>query len=100
MRILRYITLSLLLSGTYSHAADTVEPVNEKPTALTRAGSFVTKLFTTMKTLTDDVVPLVKAADEELARQWRADWPAIQEEIRQLLRAAVPGHASKSDSPR
>ncbi len=94
MRILVYVTLSVFLGGTSAYAADT-EPVAEKPTAMTRVGAFATKFLTTVKNLTEDVVPLVKAADEELARQWRAEWPAIQEEIRQQLRAAVPGTTSK-----
>jgi hypothetical protein len=99
MRLLLYITLTLILCETSSYAADTAEPVTSKPTAMTRVGTFASKLFTTVKNLTDDVVPLVKAADEELARQWRADWPAIQEEIRQQLRAALPGN-TKADAQR
>lgn len=99
MRILVYVTLSVFLGGTSAYAADT-EPVTEKPTAMTRVGAFATKFLTTVKNLTEDVVPLVKAADEELARQWRAEWPAIQEEIRLQLRAAVPGHPSKADAQR
>ena len=100
MRILVYMTLGLLLCGTSSYAVDTSEPATAKPTAMTRVGAFATKLFTTVKNLTEDVVPLMKAADEELARQWRAEWPAIQEEIRQQLRAAMPGTTSKEDAQR
>jgi hypothetical protein len=66
---------------------------------MTRVGTFATKLLTTVKNLTDDMVPLVKAADEELARQWRAEWPAIQEEIHQQLKAAMPGK-TKTDPQR
>jgi hypothetical protein len=66
---------------------------------MTRIETVATKLFATVKNLTDDVVPLVKAADEELAREWRAEWPAIQEEIRQQFRALMPGK-TKTDSQR
>jgi hypothetical protein len=99
MRTLVYMTLGLFLCGTSAYAADT-EPVTAKPTAMTRVGAYATKFLTTVKNFTADVVPLVKAADEELARQWRAEWPAIQEEIRQQLRVAVPGTTSKADAQR
>jgi hypothetical protein len=99
MRILVYVTLGVFLCGTSAYAADS-EPVTAKPTAMTRVEAFATKLLTTVKNLTEDVVPLVKAADEELARQWREEWPAIQEEIRQQFRAAVPGTTSKADAQR
>ena len=36
---------------------------------------FATKAFTTVKDLSEDVVPLVNAADEELARQWCGELP-------------------------
>jgi hypothetical protein len=102
MRIIISTTLSLILCGTASsYAADnTAEPGPSKTTAMERVGTFATKLFTTVKNLSDDIVPLVKAADEELARQWRADWPAIQEDIRQQFRVAVPGNKPKADSER
>ncbi len=99
MRIVFYITLGLFLCGTSAFGADTSEPVTSKTSAMTRMGTFGTKLFTTVKNLTDDVVPLVRAADEELAREWRAEWPAIQEEIRQQFRTLVPGK-TKTDSQR
>lgn len=99
MRRLFYMTLGLLLYGTAAFGADTSEQGTSKTSAMTRMETFATKLFTTVKELTDDVVPLVKAADEELAREWRAEWPAIQEEIRQQFRALRPGK-TKTDSQR
>jgi hypothetical protein len=66
---------------------------------MTRMETLASRLFTTVKHLTDDVVPLVKAADEELAREWRIEWPAIQEEIRQQFTALLPGK-TKTDPQR
>src|SRR5688500_7715994 len=68
MRRLLYISLGLFLCGTSAFGADTSEPAPSKAAAITRMETFATKLFTTVKHLADDVVPLVKAADEELAR--------------------------------
>ena len=99
MHRLLYITLGLFLSGTSAFGADTSEPAPSKTSAMTRIETVATKLLATVKNLTDDVVPLVKAADEELAREWRAEWPAIQEEIRQQFRALMPGK-TKTDSQR
>ena len=99
MHRLLYITLGLFLSRTSAFGADASEPAPSKTSAVTRIETVATKLFTTVKNLTDDVVPLVKAADEELAREWRAEWPAIQEEIRQQFRALMPGK-TKTDSQR
>lgn len=101
MRILLpvYITLGLFLSGTSVLGADTSEPVTSETSAMTRVETFATKLLTIVKNFTDDVVPLVKAADEEVARQWRAEWPAIQEEIRQQFRAAMPGKTKTDSQP-
>jgi hypothetical protein len=94
-----YITLGLLLCGTSALGADTSEPAPSKTSAMTRMETLASRLFTTVKDLTDDVVPLVKAADEELAREWRAEWPTIQEEIRQQFTALLPGK-TKTDSRR
>jgi hypothetical protein len=60
------------------YVADTSEPVTAKATAKSRIRTLATKLLTTVKTLTEDVAPLGKATDEELARHWRADWPAFR----------------------
>ncbi len=100
MRIILYTSLSVILCGSSTYAADASEPTPSKPTPISRAAALATQVVSTVKTLSDDVVPLVKAADEELARQWRAEWPAIQEELRQQLRAVVPGHKPKADPPR
>ena len=99
MHLIICMSLSLILGGSSAFAADASEPSPSKPTAMSRAAALATKLVATVKNLTDDVVPLVKTADEELARQWRAEWPAIQEEIREQLRAVVPGN-KKADSAR
>ena len=94
-----YMTLGLLLCGTSALGADTSEPAPSKASAMTRMESLTSRLFTTVKHLTEDVVPLVKAADAELAREWRAEWPGIQEEIRQQFTALLPGK-TKTDPQR
>ena len=42
---------------------------------MSRMEAFATKVFTTVKDLSEDVVPLLNAADEELARQWCGELP-------------------------
>jgi hypothetical protein len=65
---------------------------------MSRMTAIATKVFTTVTNLVQDVLPLVKAADEEIAREWRSEWPHIEQEIRQQLGQALSEPQPKADS--
>ncbi len=98
MRLIRCASLSLILCGAPAFAAGGGEETHSsKVTAFSRIEAFAGQLFTTVKNVSQDLLPLVNAADEELARELRSDWPNIREEIRKQLSPVLPGHQPKSD---
>ena len=100
-RNLLIAVFSLMLSGHSAYATDPIQngsSASKQSMTLSRIEVLSTKALATVRNLTEDMVPLVKAADEELAREWRSEWPPIQKEIQRQLSAILPWRNSSVET--
>ena len=85
-----FLSAALIVVLFYSPCMAFDEETSKPPQAIKRIESFTKRLSHAMTEVPRQVVPIVKAVEDELSMELHSDWPRIREELSSQMRRLLP----------